>query len=64
MTDLTLEEYRRYHPKDMIRKIREDAQKAFGLGNISLKPERIASSSKIVTFLNTIFPFIHLKKSH
>ena len=64
MTDLTLREYRRYPPEEMIRKIREDAQKAFGQSNISLKPERIASSSKMVTALNTIFPFIRLKKSH
>ena len=64
MTDLNLDEYRRYPPEEMTRKIREDAQKAFGPGNISLKPERIASPSKMATALNTIFPFIRLKKTH
>jgi hypothetical protein len=64
MTDLTLEEYRRYPPEEMRRKIREDAEKAFGLKDTSLKTKRIASSSKMVTFLNTKLPFIRLKKSH
>ena len=63
MTDLTLEEYRRYHPNEIIRKIREDAEKAFGLRGISLKTKRITASPKITTALKTKFPFIHLKKS-
>ena len=64
MTDLTLEEYRRYPPEDMKRKIREDAQKAFGYKDISLNRKGIASCSRILTTLNTIRPFFRLKKSH
>jgi len=64
MTDLTLEEYRRYTPREMKRKIREDAQKAFGYKDISLKRKRIASYSRILTTLNTMRPFFRLKKSH
>ena len=63
MTDLTLEEYRRFPPDEMGRKIRADAQKAFGLRDISHKTKRMASSSKVVSAFKTMLPFIRVKKS-
>ena len=64
MTDLTLEEYKRFPPDEMVFKIREDAQKAFGHKDLSPKGVGIRPPSRFRAMLHSLFPFFRLKRLH